>query len=331
MNNEKKPTVAVIFGGRGKERSVSLKGKDYLISLIDRDKYDLKPICIEEDGRWNLDGEEILLCEGGFYQPERRENIRINCAFPLLHGDFGEDGVVQGALECHNIPYVGCDTSAGAVCRDKSFVKIIAKSLEIPTLPFVSLFRGEGLDYAVRRAEEKLNYPMFIKPARLGSSIGASAARSQRELVSALRLAFSLSERAVAEPYLSDKRELECGYLQVKGKEIFTNPGEIKIKGVYGYDEKYLSGDTELSIRANIGYEICEDVREYSRRLVRALGVRDLSRVDFFLSGDDLYLNEINTMPGFTEGSLYPKLIEAAGITPNRMVDMLIEGAMTRG
>ena len=330
MNNKKRPTVAVIFGGRGKERSVSLKGKENLIRLIDRDKYEPLSVCIEEDGQWSLDGEELLWARDGFHSLGRQEHLRVDCAFPLLHGDFGEDGVVQGALECQNIPYVGCDTSAGAVCRDKSFVKTIANSLGIPTLPHILVLRDEGLDYATRSAEAKFTYPMFIKPARLGSSIGVSSADSHRELTSALRLAFSLSDRVIIEPYLSDKRELECGYFGAKGKEIFTNPGEIKIKGVYGYNEKYLSG-AELSIRAEISEDISHKVREYSRRLIRALGVRDLSRVDFFLSDDRLYLNEINTMPGFTEGSLYPKMIEAAGIGPEKMVDMLIEGAIARG
>ena len=330
MNYEKKPTVALIYGGRGRERDVSLRGKAHVLTLIEENGYDTLPVCIMADGRWIIDGREVYAARGGFYSPEDGELFKADCAFPLLHGDMGEDGVVQGVLECVDMPYVGCDVSAGAVCRDKGYVKTIAASLGVPTLPFVSLLRGEGVDYGISRAESSLGYPMFIKPARLGSSIGAARADDPSELASALRIAFSLCDRVIIETYLYPKRELECAYLSVKGKEIFTNPGEILLDGVYGYKEKYLSGETRLSVRADVSDTVGEQVKEYSRRLTRALGVRDLSRVDFFLSGDRLYFNEINTMPGFTEGSLYARMIEAEGYSARELMGLLIEGCMHR-
>ena len=330
MNYEKKPTVALIYGGRGRERDVSLKGKDHVLPLIDENAYDRLLVEIMPDGRWTVGNREVYAVRGGFYSPEDGELFKADRAFPLLHGDMGEDGVVQGALECVDMPYVGCDVSAGAICRDKGFVKTIASSLDIPTLPFLTLLKSEGVECAVRRAEASLSYPMFIKPARLGSSIGAVRADTRGELLSALSIAFSLCSRVIAEPYLYPKRELECAYLSVKGKELFTYPGEILLDGVYGYKEKYLSSDVGLSVRADVDLGVGEQVREYSRRLVHALGVRDLSRVDFFLSGDRLYFNEINTMPGFTEGSLYPKMIEAAGYTPRELIGLLIEGCVHR-
>ena len=329
MNNEERLCVGLIFGGRGREREVSIKGKSYLLPLIDRDKYSVTEIFIDHKGRW-LKGEEEVYPKNGGLANQNGSFHRIDCAFPLLHGDFGEDGVVQGALECMDIPYVGCDVSAGAVCRDKSYVKIIADSLGIPTLPHLSLIRHEGVDFALRRVEEKLGYPVFIKPARLGSSIGASMANDRGALYSALKLAFSLCDKAIAEPYLEVKRELECGYFSTKCKEIFTYPGEILLNGVYGYEEKYLSGDTRLAIRADVASAVSQRIREYSRRLVRALGIRQLCRVDYFLSGEELYFNEINTMPGFTEGSLYPKMIEAAGFCPTELVNLLIEDCLAR-
>ena len=327
MSNEKRPTVALIFGGRGHESEVSIRGKENILPLIDKNTYSVLPIFIDKSGRWLIEEREVYPTKRGFFCPETNEFYRADCAFPLLHGDFGEDGRVQGALECADIPYVGCDSLAGAVCRDKVFVKTVAGSLGIPTLPYLLILRDEGLDYALRLCEGNFDYPMFIKPCRLGSSVGIGAARSGRELVSSLTRAFCLGDRVIVEPLLESKRELECGYFAAKGKVLFTNPGEILLEGLYDYEKKYLS-DTRLSIRADIDTETAERIREYSRRLVRALSVRGLSRVDFFLSGDKLYFNEINTMPGFTSESLYLKMIETQGYSARDAINMLVESAL---
>lgn len=325
---EKKRKVALLWGGRGRESEVSARGRDHILPLIDRDRYDVLPIFIHKDGRWlTPDGEEVLAYRGGFYTPDGRLIFSPDCVLPLLHGDFGEDGRVQGALDCADIPYVGCGVSAGAICRDKAVVKMIAASLGIPILPFILALRTEGVDYAIRSAEGSLCYPMIVKPTSLGSSVGVSVAEGRDGLASSLATAFAMSDRVIIEPYLRHKRELECGYFSTKGKEIFTNPGEILLSGLYGYGEKYISGDTPLALRADIPSEICERVREYSRRLVRTAGVRQLSRVDFMLSGDRLYFNEINTMPGFTDGSLYSRMLEGSGITESQLLSMLIDGA----
>lgn len=330
MNNEKRTTVALLWGGRGHERDVSEKGKDNILPLIDRTIYDPLPIFIDQEGRFSHNGQELILEKGGFYCKKTAESYAVDCAFPLLHGDYGEDGIIQGALDCSDIPYVGCDVSAGAVCRDKSFVKSIAKGLGVPSLPHILLFRSEGTSYAIRRAEREIGYPMFIKPARLGSSVGVAPAEDRQMLTSALCKAFSLSERVIIEPYLKTKRELECGYLALNSKELFTFPGEILINGTYGYDEKYVAGGVKTSLRADLTDSITQEVREYSRRIVRALGVRDISRIDFFLSDGKLYFNEINTMPGFTAGSLYPAMIEASGISKKELISGLIERALSR-
>lgn len=328
--NEKR-TVALIYGGRGREWEVSVRGMRHVLPLIDREKYEIIPIFIDKYGRWLIDEKEVCPHRGAFLCAESGEVTRVDCAIPLLHGDFGEDGRVQGALECADIPYVGCDVSAGAVCRDKAFVKMIAKGLGLPTLPFLLILRDEGIDYATRRAEDSFSYPMFIKPTSLGSSVGVGSAESRRELVSALTVAFTLSDRVIIEPCLTYKRELECGYFRVKGKELFTNPGEILYNGLYGYDEKYISGEVGLAIRADIPDGQRELIREYSRRLVRALGVRDIARVDFFLTEEKIYFNEINTMPGFTDGSLYARMIEAEGISEGRLFGLLIDSCIARG
>ncbi len=329
--NERRLRVALIYGGRGRESEVSIRGMRHVLPLIDRNKYEIIPIFIDKCGRWLIEKQEVCPHSGGFLCPESGEVTRVDSAIPLLHGDFGEDGRVQGALECAAIPYVGCDVLCGAVCRNKAFVKMLARQLGLPTLPFLLILRDEGCDYATRRAEESFSYPMFIKPTSLGSSVGVSAAESRRELCSALTVAFTLSDRVIIEPCLTYKRELECGYFKAKNKELFTNPGEILCNGLYGYDEKYSSGDVGLAIRADLPEGQRELIREYSRRLVRALGVRDIARVDFFLTEDEIYFNEINTMPGFTDGSLYARMIEAEGISEGRLFGLLIDNCIARG
>ena len=327
MNNERL-SVALLYGGRGYESEVSLKGYRHILPLIEK-KFRVLPIFIEKNGAWLYEGRRVFPAERGFIS-ESGERIAVDCAIPLLHGDFGEDGRVQGALDCASIPYVGSDTVASAICRDKSIVKRVAESLGIPTLHHILLLRGEDTHRYIEKAEESMGYPMFVKPARLGSSIGAMAAEDRDGLGEAIESAFALCDRVIVEPCLKVKRELECGYFAGKSKELFTNPGEILINGRYGYEEKYLDGGAEVSAIA----EICEDIRlkirEYSERLVRCLGVRDLCRVDFFLSGDRLYFNEINSFPGMTEESLYAKMLSATGIEEYEALSELIYRAHGR-
>lgn len=331
MNKENKPCVALIYGGRGCEREVSVRGKEHIFPLLNRDEYDIYPIFIDPDGRWLYDDKLIFLTERGFCCPEIGLEQTIDCALPLLHGEYGEDGMVQGALECAKIPYVGSDYKAAAVCRDKYFTKTVAERLDIPTLPYLLLLESEGVDYAVRRVEKSFDYPIVVKPTCLGSSVGVYMAGEKESLHRVLKKIFNISNRVIAEPYLEGKRELECGYFSTKGKELFTNPSEILCDGIYCYEKKYLTHGAELAVRADLEPSICEAVREYSRRLVRALGVRDIARIDFFLSGGRLYFNEINTFPGFTDGSLYARMIEAVGITEKELLSRLIHNAIERG
>lgn len=329
MSNKERPAVALIYGGRGYESEVSLRGKEHLAPRL-TDYFDLTPVLIDKTGRWLIEGNEAFPFSGGFFSPEGGSMLKVDCAIPLLHGDFGEDGTVQGALECAKIPYIGCDTSASAICRDKAIVKTVAERLGIPTLPFLSAIRCEGVDFAARRAEELFSYPMMVKPARLGSSVGVGRADSTEELISRLNAAFRLCPRLIIEPCLQSKRELECGFFATRSREILTFPGEILLEGTYGYEEKYLNCSARLSVRADVKSEEAEAIRDYSRRLVRALGVRDISRIDFFLSEGEIYLNEINTMPGFTDGSLYARMIEAEGITEGDAFYRLVREAMAR-
>ena len=391
MSSDKKPRVALIFGGRGYEREVSVRGAENLFSLIPNEKYEKILIFIDREGRFLMprrqsagqekaaakdgrqtpsltDGEagskEIsparlasgeadalevypacVLGRGGFLT--EGEFLPIDAAFPLLHGNFGEDGIVQGALECAKIAYVGCDTLGSAMARDKALVGAVAERLSIPTPRFL-LCKKEDISEAVSESEKLFGYPVFIKPTALGSSFGAGVAKSREELILMLGKALSLSQRAMIQEYIDIEKELECAYFVKKGKELFTNLGEIRADGFYDYEKKYGRGesrDSKSEIRkeenegtakvrdfSDVGEEIEGAAREYARRLVRMLSLRDLSRIDFFLSKDGrLYFNEINTMPGFTDSSLYMRLIARCGVSPSQLVCSLIDGAIARG
>lgn len=331
MNNNLKPTVALIYGGRGAEAEVSLRGAERVLPLINREKYKPLAVFIDKDGRWLCGGGEVTPAFIGGLSGLYREGemIPLSCAIPLLHGDFGEDGVVQGALENAKIPYAGCDTGAGAIACDKAATKALAESLSIPTLPF----RVVGDKMGGEEAEKALGYPLIVKPCTLGSSVGISVVRKRDELQSAIENALRLCPRVIIEKYLGSPRELECGYFRANCKEIFTDPGEISCdEGFYDYEKKYHGiGEVKISHPAKIPEEINKKIKEYTERLVRAIGVRDLCRADFFLKDGEVYFNEINTMPGFTEGSLYPEMLKNHGFSLRELIDLLIQNVVERG
>lgn len=349
MNKSDKKCVALLFGGRGAEHEVSIIGAKFVFPLIDREKYLPLAVYISRSGEWLISKdensasvEEIVSAKteltpvyptfknGGGLLTAEGKFIPIYTAFPLLHGDFGEDGVVQGALECAGISYVGCGTHASAVTSDKAYTKILAEHLGIPTAKWI-LANGksaEDIILARARAEGHVGYPMFIKPTRLGSSVGASPARTREEFDEAYIHAASLGNGAVLiEELISIEKELECAYFADKSKELFTNPGQISCGGeFYDYDTKYKShSNAKVSESASVEDETVKKIKEYSKLLVKLLGIREIARIDYFLTRDGrIIFNEINTMPGFTSGSLYPRLLSSHGIPPEELVNRLI-------
>ena len=334
MKNSKKPTVAVIFGGMGAEHEISVLGKDYVLRSIDRQRFFVLPVFIERDGEWYIEDRRRRLRaypmrkngKAGFLVGHRFK--RVELAFPILHGDFGEDGRVQGLLECLGFSFVGCKTVASAVSIDKCFTKSVAEAAGIPTVPWIQV-NGTVTKEKVREVKEALGLPVFIKPARLGSSIGAGIARTDDELLEALEKASALGGgRVIAEKLIAPIRELEVAFLELFGERYITPAGEV-VAGAefYGYEQKY--ADTSVSSvtpRARVPFEVEKRLLDYSARLADALDIRGLSRLDFFLCEDKLYFNEINTVPGMTESSLYPSLIrEHLGFD---LVNRLIEDAL---
>lgn len=335
--------VAILFGGEGGEREVSRLGANTVSALIDRSLFEPLFVEISKNGEWYIEnaprqktfpillgGERGLFSDGGI--------IPIDAVFPLLHGDMGEDGNIQGLLRAAHIPFVGCATLSGAVATDKILTKAIARELHIKVAPGVVLIeRGEGApdaEGARALAEEAVGYPMFIKPSGLGSSLGACAVFSAREFPAAyLKASLLGSGRVLAEKFLAKRRELECAWFS-DGTRIFVSPpAEVKYtSSFYSYSEKYEDGRTATLITSpELPLGISESIREGTARLAELIGCRDLCRADFFLSDGELYFNEINTMPGMTESSLWLTLAEGAGLSKKEIITALLLSAIRRG
>ncbi|WP_312319692.1 D-alanine--D-alanine ligase family protein [Stenotrophomonas sp.] len=350
-----KKTVALLYGGISPEHEVSIVSARSVFESIDSARYHVIPIAIDRQGRWWL-GEStaapdpsafpseygVTLLPGGRGQAlafhtvtgETKE-LHFDIALPVLHGQGGEDGSIQGLLETARIPYVGSGVLASAACMDKQVTKGLLRDAGVPVTPFLSLTRTETPQLSdLKRALGGETF--FVKPARLGSSIGISKVATESELANALALAFDQDEKVIIETMVVG-REIECGVLQRGFDDLLaTWPSEISLTSdnhaFYTYDAKYNDpGAVRLDIRANIDAACAERVQYLSLRAFRVLGCEGMARVDFFLKDNgDLLVNEVNTIPGFTSHSMYPKMIEAAGITYTALLDVLMQQAVAR-
>lgn len=356
MNDVLKKTVAVLFGGRSSEHSVSLVSAASVIENIPREKYDVILLGITRAGQWFLfDGDVSLLpndkwCSGGYTVPavispdtedhgilvfgDTVQKIRVDVVFPVLHGKNGEDGTVQGLLELSGIPYVGCNTVASAACMDKAVTNSLADAAGIRQAKWLSFSKAEYIGDpigCIGRMEQKLEYPVFVKPACAGSSVGITKAHGRDELQAAFETALREDGKVVVEENI-DGFEVECAVLG--NEEILTGVvGQIvPCNAFYDYEAKYTNPASELHIPALISAEKQEAVRAQAVRAYRALGCEGMARVDFFVGREDgtVFFNEINTIPGFTSISMYPKLFEAAGLAYADLTDRLITLAIER-
>ena len=314
-----KKQILLLYGGKSSEHDVSVMGYEYVISLLRDTEYAVTPVYVDRAGEWHsgtADGARAYLSTDDGTLRTDGKRIRIDAAIPLLHGEGGEDGRIQSLIEAAGIPYVGADTIASAVSIDKFYTKSVASSLGIPTVKAVIFSQPTDTDKAYRACLDELGARMFIKPRRLGSSVGAHPVYTESDFRSAFPLAMESGGNLVmVEELVKDKREIECAYYRAGGRTLISEPGEILIDGFYGYREKY-GGTTRLSPIANVTSDTAEKIKAYAKALAEALSLRHLARIDFFLSGDKVIFNEVNTFPGFTRESLYPKMLEASGIHP---------------
>jgi len=350
----KKLKVGILFGGKSAEHEVSLQSAKNVYDAINRNKYEPVLIGIDKNGRWLLSDESrfllnaddprhirlnpssdvVALVPHGRGAIENLSDVKnnkvIDVVFPILHGPFGEDGTVQGLLKLADVPFVGAGVLASAVGMDKDVMKRLLLSAGLPIGKFRS-FRSGGKvpDYEALCVE--LGSPLFIKPANMGSSVGVSKVRNKDEFIAALNNAFEYDTKVIIEEFIQGK-ELECSVLGNDEVEASV-PGEVKPNyDFYSYDAKYLDeAGAVLTIPAEVSVETSKRVRELAIEVFRALGCEGLARVDFFLKEDgSIIVNEINTMPGFTRISMYPKLWEASGISYTKLIDRLICLALER-
>ncbi|MBS3942081.1 MAG: D-alanine--D-alanine ligase [Actinobacteria bacterium] len=349
--------VLLLYGGRSSEHEVSCLSARSVLAAIDRDRYEVVPVGITRDGRWTLtDG--VIQPRAGRALPEVADSGptvalvgskdgarlvqvdedgetakvvgRIDVAFPVLHGPWGEDGTVQGLLATVGVPYVGADVTASSIGIDKGAMKAAFAARGLPQGPYVSVHRRRwdtDPSLVAGTLEDQLPYPWFVKPARQGSSIGIGRVATRDELEAALVEAYGYDDVAIVEQGFASPRELEVGVLGNEDIEV-TAPGEIRPSHeFYDFEAKYLD-DSELVVPADIPAEVAERIDHLAREAYRAIGCTGMARVDFFLTADgDLLVNEINTIPGFTPNSMFPRLWDAEGVTYPQLVDRLLDFA----
>jgi D-alanine-D-alanine ligase len=351
---KKKLKVGVIFGGRSGEHDVSLNSAQSVMGALDKTRYDIVPIGITREGEWIVGDAVAALTAGAtgsrpaalmagattsaLMQIDADARIsaatELDVLIPVLHGTYGEDGTVQGLLELANVPYVGAGVVGSAVGMDKAIFKAVMQASGIPILPWQLVLRTEWRkdpDAVIAQLEAALAYPMFTKPANLGSSVGICRCDNRAELVSGMMEAVQYDRRVVIEQGIN-ARELEVAVLG-NDQPIASVVGEVRPKrAFYDYVAKYVSDDSDLLIPAPLSAEQSDDIRALAIEAFQAIDCAGLGRVDFLLDRDNgnIYINEINTLPGFTRISMYPKLWEATGVSYPELLDRLIELALDR-
>ncbi|MBR4278610.1 MAG: D-alanine--D-alanine ligase, partial [Clostridia bacterium] len=344
-----KKTVAIIFGGESSEYEVSCVSAANVAENLDTELYVPILVGITKDGKWwifrgstddlrnHVWQEKRALLSPAIISPCKAhhgilaldgangsfEIIRVDVVFPVLHGKNGEDGTMQGLLELAGLPYVGCDTYSSAVSMDKAATKTICVNAGIPVVPFISAVKTDNIDELIAKSEEKYGYPVFVKPANAGSSVGITKAKNKEELKNGIELAFNHDRKLLIEPNTIG-REIEvavCG----NDKPFASVCGEIVSNSdFYDYETKYIDNRAECIAPALIDDSISDEIRKYAVMVYKALDCTGLSRVDFFLTEDGALLNEINTIPGFTPISMYPKMMNCIGIGYGELITKLL-------
>jgi D-alanine-D-alanine ligase len=348
--------VGVLYGGRSGEHEISLRSAAAVIAALDPGRYDVVPVAITKDGRWRTGIESLRLLEeaqrdllpaaehgvevtapsdptrGALLPVAGGAPITVDVVFPVLHGTYGEDGTVQGLLEMAGLPYVGAGVLASAVGMDKALMKAVFRDASLPVCRWLAVHpEREAADDLARRVGAELGFPCFVKPANLGSSVGISKVKSPADLAAAVAAAAAYDPKIVIEEAIA-AREFECGVIGNDAPEASVVGELVPSHEFYDYDDKYVDEGARAVIPAAIPAELSERMRALAVRAFQAVDGAGLARVDFFLEEPSgrVLVNEINTMPGFTRISMFPKLWEASGLAFGPLVDRLIALALER-
>ena len=347
-----KKNCLVLFGGQSSEHDISCMSVLNIVENIDREKYEIILTGITKEGHWVYvddiesirDGSWIMSEEHAILSPDATEKclyvmdkngagrIPIDLAFPVLHGLYGEDGTVQGIFELARIPHIGCGVLSSAVCMDKIHTKVVARTLGIRQADYTWLYRNEleNMDQAVKKVEEALPYPVFVKPSCAGSSVGVHLVNDREELKDALMDASVHDSKILVEERIIG-REIECAVLGTDREAVASGVGEIvSAADFYDFDSKYVNSESQTLTDPDLPQEIKETIRETALKIFRSVDGYSLSRVDFFVDDKGVIFNEINTMPGFTAISMYPMLFEAAGLSKKELIQRLLDTAEMR-
>ncbi len=344
----RKIKVVVVFGGMSSEHGVSCISAYNILSNIDYEKYEVYKIGIAKDGIWyEYTGDNEYLNDDKWIN-DTSNCIKINdvftklkeydVAFPILHGKYGEDGTIQGLFEISGIKYVGCKVLGSAIAMNKTLAKKIVKNEGINIVDYVELTdkkynsiieNEEEFQQFIFDVEEKIGLPLIVKPNREGSSYGVSKVETIGELKNALEESFKFDNALLIEKYISNRQEIECAVIEDGFNIYASTPGEIvSANELYDFNAKYENDDSYAKIPCDISEENIEKIKEYSKKIFRSLELSSLSRVDFFVSDGNVYFNEVNTLPGFTTISMYPKMLIHDGIEYKKIIDTLIENVL---
>ena len=342
-----KKKLGLIFGGMSTENEVSIMSANSILKNLDKEKYEIFPIYISKNGKWyQYDNLENIKINEDMNDLNKIENVmeylqKLDVLFPVLHGSYGEDGTIQGLFEMIDKPYVGCGVLASTIGMDKVYAKVIFDKANIRQAPYIYLEKNREkykyidkefnrkimtLDESVDLVEKEIGFPVFIKPSNSGSSVGVNKAENKEELKEYIKYAGKFDKKILVEKGIQGK-EVECAVL---GNEnvIASCVGEIRpADKFYSYDAKYQNEDSKTTIPANLDEYVSSKIKKLAVKAFEAIDGKGLSRVDFFVEDktNQIYINEINTLPGFTKISMYPKLFEAEGIQYNELLDKLID------
>ena len=325
--------VLVLFGGSSSEHYVSCKSAKSVIENIDQKRYDYQMVGIDFDHSWYQFSDDLSYLENGNWKEAnilKIDNIttylkNFDVVFPMMHGAYGEDGKLQGLLEYVGTPFIGCKTLASAIGMDKEMSKLVFQTLQIPQVPYIVLSGNDKVSSIL----SKIKFPVIVKPANGGSSIGIKKATNKKEFIKAIKEAKQYDSKIIIEQFIHC-RELECAILEKNGNIICSNPGEIKSANeFYDYEAKYVNENSYTIIPDDLDASTVSTIKEYAIKIFKGLQCQGLSRIDFFYEEEtkNIYINEINTLPGFTTISMYPKLIESENISYKELITTLIENA----